>query len=516
MNNFCDTSFCFRQCFKGPVKLVLVIAIIIIALLVLSCTNERNPNSLTDIHPASWINIDSPDFHGNIVAHNSAGSCTKCHGKDLNGGIVKVSCSACHAGLSNACTRCHGGYDPQDKSGAPPFGLRGEISDTTIAVGAHISHLRGSYQFAKIPCESCHRVPPIVLDSAHLDYNPFGNVGAVAVDSIAEITWGYLSNKNSNPIWDRSARTCARTYCHGDFLGGHSDNAPIWTDTNQAVCGSCHDIGTNPADLAWKHQMHIEIFGLMCVDCHYNVVDSTLAIVDSNLHVNGIVDTLPRDTVLCNGCHSSSGSSCTYCHGGTDNQTGAPPKGLRGEISTTTLAVGAHTGHMEGGSFADAGLCTDCHITPTSIASPGHFALDSIAEITWGNQSNLSGGANWNRTAHTCAAIYCHGNFPGGKTNNTPNWTASNQAECGSCHDVGGNPSTLLGRHNKHLDEGYTCYRCHAATVNSSNTIVGLSLHVNGQKNVVFWNGLGSYSATTKTCTNPGDCHDTETWDSSN
>jgi predicted CxxxxCH...CXXCH cytochrome family protein len=499
-----------RHFYLRPV--VFILTAFLGAMIIYSCVNERNPGSLAPTHPSNWMITDSPDFHGRIVSLNGAAGCIHCHGDNLDGGVVNVSCRECHSSLSEVCTRCHGGHYAGDKSGAPPYGLRGEISDTTIAVGAHISHLRGSPQFAKVSCESCHKVPAISLDSAHLDYNPFGTAGAVIVDSIAEINWGSISNKNGNPIWDRQERTCSGTYCHGAFEGGNNENTPIWTAPDQADCGSCHNIGDNPADLAWKHQIHIEVFGLRCIDCHYGVVDSNMAIVDSSLHVNGLIDTIPRNKILCDNCHGAGGSSCIYCHGGVDNETGAPPKGLRGETSSSALAVGAHTIHMEGSNISDGGSCSDCHIVPTSITSSGHFGLDSIAEITWGNQSNLNGGANWDRTAHTCTATYCHGNFNGGKASNSPNWTAVNQALCGSCHDIGSNPSTLTGKHQMHLNRGYACYHCHAATVNSSNIITGLNDHVNGQKNVVFWNGLGSYAPSTKTCSNPGNCHETENW----
>ena len=118
------------------------------------------------------------------------------------------------------------------------------------------------------------------------------------MDSLAEVIWGGIAGSSSQ--WNRTTKACSSTYCHGNFAGGSTSNAPVWTSPNQATCGSCHDVGTNPASLQWKHELHVTSFGLKCADCHANVVDTLLQVNNKALHVNGVVDTLTRDPVLCN------------------------------------------------------------------------------------------------------------------------------------------------------------------------------------------------------------------------
>jgi predicted CxxxxCH...CXXCH cytochrome family protein len=133
-----------------------------------------------------------------------------------------------------------------------------------------------------------------------------------------------------------------------------------------------------------------------------------------------------------------------------------------------------------------------------------------------GPVSGLKGGT-WNYPVTgtaTCSSTYCHGNFTRGIATNTPNWTGTNQATCGSCH-----PARPLGfLHRRHERQDYTgsqpwwpqpgqsgwvtCDQCHsgiAQSVTSSGTptltVVGGAgppLHVDGKPDVVFKQG-GTY-----------------------
>lgn len=175
----------------------------------------------------------------------------------------------------------------------------------------------------------------------------------------------------------------------------------------------------------------------------------------------------------------------------------------------STRAVGAHSAHVEDGQMADAFDCIECHIKPSDILDPGHYAQDSIAEITWGGIAPAT-GISWNRGANTCSDSYCHGNFPNGNGSNTPVWTAINQAACGSCHEADNQPTQLSGEHEKHVDDkGLACNACHAATVGSSFNITGPDVHVNGSVEIVFSSGQGNWDGSD--CTNVG-CHGRESW----
>lgn len=456
-----------------------------------------NPDSLRWIHPSHVgdFGLRCADCHAAVVDTLLAITTPAQHVNGHADMQVRDStlCKTCHEPGADLCVRCHGGIDNQ--TGAPPRGLRGETATSQTAVGAHTKHVDGGILGGPYDCIACHIKPSTVAD--------FGHYGT---DSTAEITWGGFSD-GGNASWNHATATCAGTYCHGDFAGGYPANTPVWTGVDQARCGSCHNFGHNPSDLGWKHGFHVGSLGLICNECHASVVDNDMAIISTTLHVNGEKEVQIRDSSVCAVCHEPGADLCVRCHGGTDNQTGAPPRGLRGETARTTLAVGAHTSHISGGTFADGFDCVECHNKPQTVSDSGHYALDSLAEITWGG---ISGGSSvWNRSSATCAATYCHGNFPGGKTA-TATWTSLSGVACNSCHDDGANPSSLLGRHQLHANENVACYRCHALTVDSQNNIIGQGVHVDGVRTVRFSPNTGNYS--TGSCTDPAGCHGDEDW----
>jgi predicted CxxxxCH...CXXCH cytochrome family protein len=489
----------------NAIKLTSIIAVMMaVAVFFCGCSSDKNPPTLPGAHPAAWINPESEDFHGRFVLADGTSSCSRCHGIDEPGGRVGVSCTDCHGPGTGGCLVCHGGLD--NITSAPPYGLRGENAVTDLAVGAHTKHLDTTSLGAPVPCTACHVVPAYLLSPSHLDMErPTG----APVDSIAEVVWHGFADGGS-ATWDRNTGTCSGTYCHGAFPGGAAGNAPVWTGTNQADCGSCHDDGSTPARLLWKHEYHVTTGGLSCGDCHASVVDMQSNITTPALHVNGIIDTLTRDPEVCVTCHGPGQDTCIRCHGGTDNTTGAPPLGLEGETSTNQMAVGAHSIHIEGGTMADAFDCRECHIVPQSMLDSGHLGTDEIAEVTWGP---LAGGASlWTRASATCSGTYCHGNFSGGDSGNIPVWTAANQADCGSCHDVGSEPESLSGMHKKHIsDENYDCIECHSTVVSRQLVIVNTTAHVDGIK-TVFLLKSGTYQNGSCSGLPASDCHGTERW----
>jgi predicted CxxxxCH...CXXCH cytochrome family protein len=167
--------------------------------------------------------------------------------------------------------------------------------------------------------------------------------------------------------------------------------------------------------------------------------------------------------------------------------------------------------------------------------TPGH--IDGAVTVAFQGPISGQSGGTWNYpAAPTCSATYCHGNFTRGTTTNTPSWTGTNQAACGSCHPA--RPVAYL--HNKH-QQSYlnnpawpwwplpggstyvTCDQCHfgiaASTSNAGTPTLtqanggGPPLHVNGKPNVVFKFG-GTYDNTTDpttgTCSSM-QCHPGET-----
>ena len=80
------------------------------------------------------------------------------------------------------------------------------------------------------------------------------------------------------------------------------NNTPIWTDSLNGECGTCHayvHVGT----LSEVHSFHVFTVGLICNDCHASVIDSNLVMIEPSLHVNG--QAVVTDAVEKNGGHRS-------------------------------------------------------------------------------------------------------------------------------------------------------------------------------------------------------------------
>jgi predicted CxxxxCH...CXXCH cytochrome family protein len=170
---------------------------------------------------------------------------------------------------------------------------------------------------------------------------------------------------------------------------------------------------------------------------------------------------------------SAETARCTRCHGGTDNQTGAPPGALRGEGkdgSTAAMSVGAHSAHVQAGKLAAAFACTACHPDPragsTHLDGKVDLALDGFAH----EPATTGPAPAFDANAGTCA-VYCHGAFRGGNGGNTPIWNRVGQAQaaCGSCH-----AAPPPAPHPTSAD----CGRCHSGYTAGS---VNLATHVNGR-----------------------------------
>jgi len=212
---------------------------------------------------------------------------------------------------------------------------------------------------------------------------------------------------------------------------------------------------------------------------HRNTVLAALALLCGGAIACGSV----RDVGT--GVSGASTTTCTTCHGGQDNHTGAPPFDLRGGTDPSLPSVGAHTAHVTAGAVAGAFDCDACHVKPSSIQSPGH--LDGVVQISFNALATASGtlSAHYDRTTFSCSTVYCHGNFPGGNPNNAPVWTrGDSQAACGTCH---GNPNAtppMLPSGHVDLASGSTaatCNACHGETVKADGTVdVAAGKHVNG------------------------------------
>lgn len=214
-----------------------------------------------------------------------------------------------------------------------------------------------------------------------------------------------------------------------------------------------------------------------------------VAVLTGALAIGASACSEARPLELENGDAGLASDTCRTCHGSP--QSPAPPRDLAGSFDTTAIGVGAHQAHLTGEhSLTSPIACSDCHLVPTSLHSPGHLDHPLPAQLTFSGLAVAEGAAPaWDHGAATCSATYCHGGGASLATDTSPGmtrapvWTAgSSQVYCGSCHGIPPRNPTHSG-----LTIGLTdCYRCHAGTIDrAGNLLVGgpparISLHING------------------------------------
>jgi predicted CxxxxCH...CXXCH cytochrome family protein len=348
-------------------------------------------------------------------------------------------------------------------------------------------------------CGVCHPSVADVLAPNHIGTKKSADV---AFSGLA------VQGVSTAPTWNRASPSCANTYCHGTTLSGGVNNAPLWTGgAAEATCGSCH--GAPPP---FPHPAaSSDPSG--CAGCHPGTVAADGTIIPGGQHVDGVVqharghDPSWMDSTStnfhaysanaglspCQGCHGPTlaGTStvrscaschdgtaaaawgCTMCHGGTQNQTGAPPKATWGNTApsdATNVRIGAHTAHVTGSAIAGPIACAECHITPADPFAATHID-GPTASVIFGTLAAKGGPATWDRATATCASTYCHGAFQNGNASNAPVWTQGpSQGACGTCH---GTPPG--GTHPSVSSDLTKCSGCHKDTMTSAGALIPAS-----------------------------------------
>jgi predicted CxxxxCH...CXXCH cytochrome family protein len=259
-------------------------------------------------HPAGW---SAPNQHGYAANQQGLQNCTGCHASfGPASGAAASSCNACHTTAGHPawqteCTFCHGtpgrtgsvtGTDAQ-LAAAPPVGPQGQAVATDAMVGAHQRHVnppatgRMSNPFA---CVVCH-ASPLPASVAHVNGNPvpvpFGGVALTG-----NVTPGF------NPI----TLSCSATYCHGNFAGGTTTAAPVWTG-GAMTCTSCHALPPSSG----RHTSISNHQSAGCGACHSGYSTTAANVV---LHVNGVKDVGGAGTSI-NSWNASTRQCGPSCHG---------------------------------------------------------------------------------------------------------------------------------------------------------------------------------------------------------
>ena len=175
---------------------------------------------------------------------------------------------------------------------------------------------------------------------------------------------------------------------------------------------------------------------------------------------------------------AAAGANCSACHGSADSP--APPRGVQGETSTTQAAVGAHRLHLRDTPIRAALPCSECHVVPTSLGSPGHLGGPVVV---FGPLASAGGAAPaWDASQVRCNSVYCHGGSQplAGGSRTAPEWTYAVEPDytlppeqsCTGCHGWPPPPPH---------PQLTSCAGCHGKTVTADGRIdVAGGKHVNG------------------------------------
>lgn len=201
-------------------------------------------------------------------------ACVDCHGADLLGGSVGVSCDTCHVqGWRTDCVYCHGGE--LDATGAPPRDIDGS---TAASFAPHHAHVTTALR-TTLDCVACHVKPVDVLSPGHIF---LGDVSP----AVSEVD--FSGDVSAGGAW--SGSTCT-VYCHGPGLAGTT--GAVDAGGTPRDCGSCH-AGIASSESAWDmmsepHRDHLRE-GVGCHDCHATSAADDASVARPDLHLDGKPD----------------------------------------------------------------------------------------------------------------------------------------------------------------------------------------------------------------------------------
>ncbi|MCB9745777.1 MAG: hypothetical protein H6740_24595 [Alphaproteobacteria bacterium] len=239
------------------------------------------------------------------------------------------------------------------------------------------------------------------------------------------------------------------------------------------------------------HGLAAKLHDETCTDCHGAALEGA-----------GVA-------LSCDSCHAEGWrTDCTFCHGGVDDETGAPPEDI--DDSTSSVSFPPHHRHVTENTHA-AFDCETCHVKPTDVLSPGHLFDDTPAVAEVDLSAGLSDQGQW--SGQGCSDLYCHG---GGRRDDGQVALSDAPLSCESCHP---GPSsgrsawaTMSGEHEDHLREGLSCDDCHQDTTADARSIRTPALHVNGVADFAPDTSYIQRSGDTCTGTCHGESHDREDW----
>lgn len=446
-------------------------------------------------HPADWVVATSGGNHPASYLL-SPGQCFECHGKDLAGGISKVSCfSSDRNGLG-----CHA-IGPQghpvnfklpENHGSRAKSVVGGVNGLAFCKNCHGNDFRGAGS-AKKDCIGCHQLTTPTTMAPHAP-QPWlaGTTSHSNTDQSNAAACAQCHTAGANlraqfklPSYAGGTPGCFNnTLCHG--VVGHSDDArQPWKNAENhgaaakgdpskgdglAVCKSCHGqalTGTGSA--------------VSCFSCHATAPHSpkpwrrTITNTTGRIHT----DANPQNAAACAGCHINNQRLTTpvavtgtpgcfdnsMCHGVTGHndttQFPIPAQAWKIPVNHGAKAKGSTALGTSGFTY-----CRNCH-GDGSAQSPlfqGGRALTSCMNVIGCHITLLN-----NNAPHPSKPW--RGTTAAGSTGHTTTDT-SNATICSICHTNGANST----RAPQLLDvKGNTgCFNasmCHGITGHADTTL---------------------------------------------
>lgn len=290
-------------------------------------------------------------------------------------------------------------------------------------------------------------------------------------------------------------------------VGCHVEDRPASHDPIEtATCEECHatacgweaEGSPHPAGFAEpeSHGLESNLQGPTegdCRECH-----------GADLRGGTTPEGLPAQG--CDDCHAENDApdwrtDCVFCHGGENDTSGAPPE----DIDAGPISFAAHTAHVDADADYRALPCVECHRDHNDILTPDHLFDDSpgVAEVRF--DRSVAAATLWDGNG-SCGTNYCHGQ---GQRDDGVATEDGVVMDCESCHSTTGSKDQMSGLHGAHLDEaGIVCNDCHAAVIDRDGNIATAARHVDGARDVAFFEQTIHSQDGGGTCT--GVCHGTD------
>ena len=454
----------------------------------LDCHRPRNVAShLQGSHPVlvnySAIATANPAKYVKPVKNSTSANATS----DLNVQLAQT-------GKQVVCTTCHGVHYTDSRSstvdGKTAFAklsssdgslLRtdrrsaavaaGVADKTNICTNCHAAKFNHNNAGQNVQCDDCH--------GAHVEYDAADPKAAKGVN-IFLVRRNVTVAGQAAKVFYRYTAAAKREFVNTDNTGlGLCQRCHTTPTTGYHVtaqpnqCGTCH-----------VHSSAKGSFSPECTACHGYPPAQTN---------NGDVHPNATD---CSNCHGASSThtvlphtiTCLTCHATLGGSHAAHTGSLFGSVSK--YGFGSYTTVDDSNNSGYRFGCINCHPNENVNHARGTVAVVSGKGASLGYVSGTK----------KCSATYCHSDGKGAYAL-TPAWGTpfpTGSAKCALCHAA----LPTSGSHTAHITTNgihsgvtgidyasaanFSCDKCHATTVDSSNTIVGFQNHVNGSATVAF------------------------------